>query len=258
MDISKYAALFLAESREHLSACNQLLLEWERDPERLEPVGGLFRSIHTIKGMGATMGYAGVADLAHRMENLLDALRQGRVMARAGNISAALSRGGRARPGGRSAAAGRGEARATARLAAELDAEAAARRSSMRQPAAAAAARHEARRATARPARVRCRSPCAAMRVMRGARAALVVRRAESLGPVTALRPALAQLDREDFDGRLSFALDTEASDERSRRSSAPRATSNRFASSRPPPAEAERAGAGVGRSGWISGDSTR
>src|SRR2546425_12275874 len=82
MDISKYAALFLAESREHLSACNQLLLEWERAPEILDPVGGLFRSIHTIKGMGATMGYAGVADLAHRLENLLDALRQGRVRTR--------------------------------------------------------------------------------------------------------------------------------------------------------------------------------
>src|SRR5207237_1308912 len=31
MDLSQYAELFLAESREHLSACNQLLLEWEAD-----------------------------------------------------------------------------------------------------------------------------------------------------------------------------------------------------------------------------------
>src|ERR671919_1404982 len=77
MDVSKYTALFLAESREHLSACNQLLLEWEREPSATRPVGGLFRAIHTIKGMGATMGYTGVADLAHRLENLLDALREG-------------------------------------------------------------------------------------------------------------------------------------------------------------------------------------
>ena len=76
MDLSKYAALFLAESREHLSSCNQLLLKWEREPAATDPVGGLFRSIHTIKGMGATMGYDGVADLAHRMENLLDARLQ--------------------------------------------------------------------------------------------------------------------------------------------------------------------------------------
>jgi len=81
VDLAKYAALFLTESREHLSVCNQLLLEWERTPESRSPVGGLFRAVHTIKGMAATMGYAGVADLAHRLENLLDALRGGRVAA---------------------------------------------------------------------------------------------------------------------------------------------------------------------------------
>src|SRR5207245_5969361 len=77
MDLSQYAELFLAESREHLSACNQLLLEWERNRGSPEPVGGLFRAVHTIKGMAATMGYGRVADLAHRMESLLDHLRRG-------------------------------------------------------------------------------------------------------------------------------------------------------------------------------------
>src|SRR5690348_3008646 len=77
MDLSQYAELFLAESREHLSACNELLLEWERKPASPEPVSGIFRAVHTVKGMAATMGYARVADLAHRMENLLDHLRRG-------------------------------------------------------------------------------------------------------------------------------------------------------------------------------------
>src|SRR5207237_1102944 len=77
MDLSQYAELFLAESREHLSACNQLLLEWERSPANLAPVGGLFRAVHTVKGMAATMGYARVTDVAHRAENLLDLLRRG-------------------------------------------------------------------------------------------------------------------------------------------------------------------------------------
>src|SRR5438046_1858395 len=40
MDLSQYAELFLAESREHLSACNQLLLEWERQPAGLRVAGG--------------------------------------------------------------------------------------------------------------------------------------------------------------------------------------------------------------------------
>jgi len=77
MDLSQYADLFLAESREHLSACNQLLLEWERAPASHAPVAGVFRAVHTVKGMAATMGYARVTDLAHRTENLLDLLRRG-------------------------------------------------------------------------------------------------------------------------------------------------------------------------------------
>src|SRR2546430_14768618 len=77
MDLSQYAELFLAESREHLSACNQLLLDWERAPANPAPVGGLFRAVHTVKGMAATMGYARVTDIAHRPENLLDLLRPG-------------------------------------------------------------------------------------------------------------------------------------------------------------------------------------
>src|SRR6266516_4865130 len=77
MDLSQYAELFLAESREHLGACNQLLLDWERTPANPAPVAGLFRAVHTVKGMAATMGYGRVTDIAHRTENLLDLLRRG-------------------------------------------------------------------------------------------------------------------------------------------------------------------------------------
>ena len=54
MSAPKYAALFLAESREHLAGCDRLLLTWERDPAALEPIHGLFRAVHNIKGMAAT------------------------------------------------------------------------------------------------------------------------------------------------------------------------------------------------------------
>ena len=112
MDLSKYAALFLAESREHLSACNRLLLEWEREPAATAPVGGLFRAIHTMKGMAATMGYAGVAELAHRLENLLDALRRRAAAPSAHEFQLlfrsvdALTAGGRRRRGRREWVAG--------------------------------------------------------------------------------------------------------------------------------------------------------
>ena len=77
MDTSRYADLFLTESQEHLSAINHALLDLERAPDSKEPVDALFRSVHTIKGMSATMGYVAVAELAHELETLLDQLRQG-------------------------------------------------------------------------------------------------------------------------------------------------------------------------------------
>src|SRR5919197_6620205 len=77
MDLSKYADLFLTESREHLSAMNHWLLELEREPSASEPVSAVFRAVHTMKGMSATMGYAAVTELAHELETLLDRVRRG-------------------------------------------------------------------------------------------------------------------------------------------------------------------------------------
>jgi two-component system chemotaxis sensor kinase CheA len=212
MDISKYAALFLAESREHLSGCNQLLLEWERAPEILEPVGGLFRSIHTIKGMGATMGYTGVADLAHQMENLLDAIRHGRVKARPETFQLLFRAVDALGRGVESAAAGGGrEEPVDAGLAADLDAESRETIEEVSAPSAPTRRVHaDTEGGRLRPVQVTIRSDAS----MRGARAALVVRRAESIGRVTNLRPALTRFDREEFDGRLTFILYTDASDE--------------------------------------------
>jgi two-component system chemotaxis sensor kinase CheA len=214
MDLSKYTALFLAESREHLSACNRLLLEWEREPSATRQVGGLFRAIHTVKGMAATMGYAAVADLAHRLENLLDGLRR-REAAPSGPEFQLLFRSVDALTAGVEAAVAGLSTSHDEALVAELD-------------AAAAAVAEAAPPATEAPAPDRPSGTCAALReearpirvtlrrdaVMRGARAALVLQRAEAFGAVSAVRPAPAQFDSQDFDGRFSFRLATGASEQ--------------------------------------------
>src|SRR6476619_3174727 len=92
MDLSKYAALFVTESREHLKACNSSLLEWEAQPGAIEPVSRLFRAVHTIKGMAATLGYAAVAHEAPPTENLLDGLRQGKLVPSASIFSCCSGR----------------------------------------------------------------------------------------------------------------------------------------------------------------------
>jgi two-component system, chemotaxis family, sensor kinase CheA len=77
MDSSRYAALFLTESRDNLGTVNQALLELERAPDHAEHIDALFRAVHTLKGMSGVMGYAAVGALAHELEALLAAVRGG-------------------------------------------------------------------------------------------------------------------------------------------------------------------------------------
>ncbi|MBI4521625.1 MAG: chemotaxis protein CheA [Gemmatimonadetes bacterium] len=91
MELERYAELFFTETREHLSAMNELILELESRPDNRQALDGLFRSVHTIKGMAATMGYTAMSGLAHEVENLLDQLRSGRRRADPGLVDVLLA-----------------------------------------------------------------------------------------------------------------------------------------------------------------------
>jgi two-component system, chemotaxis family, sensor kinase CheA len=223
MDLSKYAALFVAESREHLKACNSSLLEWEAQPAATEPVGRLFRAVHTIKGMAATMGYGSVAQLAHRIENLLDGLRQGRVSATPA-IFQLLFRGVDSLGRAVEAAANGIEEALDAALIAELDSAAETGAANPQTPVQDSVSGSQAAGDSEPIAHTRRITDVARMRmvsfvirsgaVMRGARAALVLRRAERIGTVSGVRPPLLQLESDQFDGRCSFRLQTRSPDE--------------------------------------------
>ncbi|KMY53634.1 chemotaxis protein CheA [Bacillus sp. FJAT-27231] len=75
MEVNQYLEVFIDESKEHLQAINENLLLLEKNPEDLAIVNEIFRSAHTLKGMSATMGYEDLANLTHKMENVLDAIR---------------------------------------------------------------------------------------------------------------------------------------------------------------------------------------
>jgi two-component system chemotaxis sensor kinase CheA len=236
MDLSQYAELFLAESREHLSACNQLLLEWERTPAARQPVEGIFRAIHTIKGMAATMGYVRVADLAHRMENLLERLRKAgappsdailQLLFRATDAlekAVDLSVGGRERQVEVAALGEELDSAAEGSVGLEQSERVATRRK--KTPRSEQQVREPARRARAPRS-----SPAAppesvelpvqggrlveiALRAeapLKGGRALLVLRRAQALGAVQGVTPPMSAFEAEDFDGRFSFRLDSQA-----------------------------------------------
>jgi two-component system chemotaxis sensor kinase CheA len=79
MDLSNYLEMFIEESKEHLQAINDELLNLESDSENTAIVNEIFRSAHTLKGMAGSMGFDDLASLTHEMENVLDLLRNSKL-----------------------------------------------------------------------------------------------------------------------------------------------------------------------------------
>lgn len=80
MDREKYINLFIDESKENLLALNGYLLELEKGTGDLRLLNDIFRVAHTLKGMSSTMGFNQIAELTHEMENLLDLLRNAKIV----------------------------------------------------------------------------------------------------------------------------------------------------------------------------------
>ncbi|HET9314403.1 MAG TPA: chemotaxis protein CheA, partial [Vicinamibacteria bacterium] len=67
--------IFLAETDEGLAAMEESLVALESAPDDSELVHSIFRVVHTIKGGAAIVGFAGVVELAHGLEDALDQVR---------------------------------------------------------------------------------------------------------------------------------------------------------------------------------------
>jgi two-component system chemotaxis sensor kinase CheA len=79
MDTSQYLSMFLEESSDNLQLLNESLLILENNSEDMEILNQIFRVAHTIKGMAATMGYIKMAELTHKMEDVLSKFREGQL-----------------------------------------------------------------------------------------------------------------------------------------------------------------------------------
>ncbi|MBV4418583.1 chemotaxis protein CheA [Clostridium tyrobutyricum] len=77
MDTSQYMSMFLEEGMDNLQTLNDSLLQLEKEPDNIDKVNEIFRVAHTIKGMSATMGFNKMAELTHKMEDVLSEFRNG-------------------------------------------------------------------------------------------------------------------------------------------------------------------------------------
>ncbi len=209
VDSSRYAELFLTESREHLSAINHLLLALERDPEAAEPVRDLFRAAHTIKGMSAAMGYTAVAELTHEMESVLDRIRRGDETLSPLLLDLLFASADALERGIELSVAGRADEVHVLELVMRL------RGAGPRTPTEELAIPTNTEEfgipSVMADGSLRLRVRLGAATPLRGVRAFLVVRCAETLGRVVEVQPSVEALQREEFDREFLIRIETSA-----------------------------------------------
>lgn len=77
LDIKKFVVRFVEEARDHVARLGEGLDALERDPTDRENINTIFRSAHTIKGSSRMLKLTTITDTAHKIEDVLGAMREG-------------------------------------------------------------------------------------------------------------------------------------------------------------------------------------
>ena len=79
-DMAKFIARFSDEAREHIGKINDGLVILEKNPDDAETINAVFRSAHTIKGSSRMLKLGAIAEVAHKLEDSLGALRAKKIV----------------------------------------------------------------------------------------------------------------------------------------------------------------------------------
>ena len=90
-DNTEVLSYFAPEAGEHLDAMTASLLRLEQEGPNPSEIAALFRAVHTLKGAAYTVGCRPMGDLAHRLEDVLGAVRDGHAALTAGVIEAVFA-----------------------------------------------------------------------------------------------------------------------------------------------------------------------
>ena len=77
IDVSKFVARFVEETRDHIERLNEGLSSLDGGHADSELINTIFRSAHTIKGSSRMLKLSGITDTAHHIEEVLMHLRDG-------------------------------------------------------------------------------------------------------------------------------------------------------------------------------------
>ncbi len=77
--LGEYTEIFLEESEDQIEELNANLLRLETDHNNPEIINDIFRAAHSLKSSAAFVGLYNLSDLSHKMENLLQKIREGKI-----------------------------------------------------------------------------------------------------------------------------------------------------------------------------------
>lgn len=81
IDFSQFQETFFVESAEHVETMETGLLDLEQRADDLDLLNRIFRAAHSIKGNAGMFGFTAIGELTHKMENVLDRLRNREMVA---------------------------------------------------------------------------------------------------------------------------------------------------------------------------------
>lgn len=72
---------FTSEAEELLDTLSRDLVEFESQGQGVRPevINKIFREVHSLKGLAGMLGFVDISELSHRLEDMLDRLRMGKI-----------------------------------------------------------------------------------------------------------------------------------------------------------------------------------
>src|ERR1700687_4835807 len=72
---------FTGEAEELLDTLSRDLVELESQGENVRPevINKIFREVHSLKGLAGMLGFSDISEVSHKLEDMLDRLRLGKI-----------------------------------------------------------------------------------------------------------------------------------------------------------------------------------
>ncbi|MBF0518810.1 MAG: Hpt domain-containing protein, partial [Nitrospirae bacterium] len=79
-DRAKFLSMFVEEAKEHIAKMTEGFSTLDKDPGDIENLNALFRTAHTIKGSARMLKLASIGEVAHKIEDVLEALKNNQIV----------------------------------------------------------------------------------------------------------------------------------------------------------------------------------